>query len=163
MSMDKNGMDKRVTITTMAAAIVLLGGFALTPAYAKIMKFETPFESSLIPACSNEEVAFTGTARFTFKETTDKDGNLRQTVTMDYFRTQAQGITSGTKYIVHEHDRFITLVEGGTTTFKTVIRGSFIAQGSDVNTYITMYLVTSVDENGNPHTIVDKVDVKCQG
>ena len=79
---------------------------------------------------------------------------------MDYFHTQTQGITSGTKYIVHEHDRYITLLEGG-TTFKTVIRGSFIAQGSDVNTYITMYLVTSIDENGNPHTIVDKVVVKC--
>lgn len=161
--MDKNGLDRRMTLVAVAAtAIVLVGGFALTTAYAKIVKFETPFESSLIPAC-NEEVAFSGIAGFTFQETTDKDGNVRQTATMDYFHTQGQGITSGTGYIVHEHDRYITVLEGDTTTFKTVIKGTFVAKGTEVNTYITLYLVTSIDENGNPHTIVDKADVKCQG
>lgn len=36
-------------------------------------------------------------------EKTDKDGNLYQEVTMSY-HAHAVGITSGTKYIIHEKD-----------------------------------------------------------
>jgi hypothetical protein len=155
-------MALAATLVALSAS-VLFGGFAIPSVYAKIIRFETPFESSLIPACSEEEVAFSGVARFTFKETTDNDGNVRQTVTMDYFNVKAQGIASGTKYLVHEHDDYVTLLEGSTTTFETVVKGSFIGQGNAVNTDILMHLVTSIDENGNPHTIVDKVVVKCNG
>src|SRR6478735_8576544 len=107
MSMDKKTSESRMAIIAVAATtIVLLGGFATPSVYAKILKFETPFESSMIPACSLEEVAFSGIAGFTFKETTDNDGNVLQKVSMDYFNVKGQGITSGTMYIVHEHDDY---------------------------------------------------------
>jgi len=161
--MDKKTSESRMAIIAVAATtIVLLGGFAIPSVYAKILKFETPFESSMIPACSLEEVAFSGIAGFTFKETTDNDGNVLQKVSMDYFNVKGQGITSGTNYIVHEHDDYTTFVEGSTTTFNTVVKGSFIGQGNAVNTDILLHLVTSVDDNG-PHTILDDAVVKCNG
>jgi len=126
----------------------------------RIVKFETPFESSLIPSCSTEEVFFKGVAAFSFKEFTDKDGNVRQTVNMDYQKTT--GVTSsGSEYIIHEQDRYVTFLEGSTTKFSSIIRGSFIAKGSEVNTQVMIKLITSIDENGDPHTIVDYASVKC--
>ena len=130
--MYKNGLDKRVVVVTVATT-VLFGAFAMPSVYAKVLKFETPFESSLIPACSSEEVFFTGVAAFTFQETTDKDGNVRQTVHMNYQKTR--GEISGTEYIVHEHDTFVTHLDASTSKFSTVIKGSFIAKGSETNTH----------------------------
>jgi hypothetical protein len=44
-------------------ATLIVGNFA-TPSYGKKVQFETPFQSSTIPACGDEEVIITGVANF---------------------------------------------------------------------------------------------------
>lgn len=82
---------------------------------------------------------------------------------MKYHSIQAVGVSSGTEYNVHEKEKGIIEQEGGDTTFSTAIKGSFISKDSDVNTLIKIRLVTSIDENGNVETIVEDVDVNCNG
>ena len=157
--------EKDLSIFVAIAIIIttlVIGNFA-TPSYGKKVRFETPFESSTIPACGDEEVIITGVANFAFEEKTDKNGNVRSTAEMKYHRIQAIGVSSGTEYNVHEKEKAIIEQEGGDTTFSTAIKGSFISKGSDVNTLVKILLVTSIDENGNAETIVDDVDVKCTG
>lgn len=157
--------DKDLSIFVAIAIIIttlIVGNFA-TPSYGKKVQFETPFESSTIPACGDEEVIITGVANFAFEERTDKNGNLRSTAEMKYHSIQAIGVSSGTEYNIHEKEKVIIEQEGGDTTFNTAIKGSFISKGSDVNTLVKIRLVISIDENGIAETIVDDVDVKCAG
>jgi hypothetical protein len=149
-------------ITGIVAFVAILAvGNTVAPGYGKEKTtFETPFESSTIPACSNEEVAISGVAKFVFTEKTDKDGNLRQGATMSY-HAHAIGITSGTKYIVHEKTVDSIQQEAGDTTISSVIKGKFNGQGSEPNTKIRIHLVTVVHENGDVDTLVDDVNVTC--
>ena len=155
--MDIKGVDKRMAVM-VGAAIVLFGGFALPTVYAKTLHFSTDFESSLIPACTNEEVAFSGTANFVFHEV---DG--RQTVTMKYVNVKGVGLETGTKYIVTEHDKFVTIVneQNGDTTFDTTINGRFTSTGPGINTMIKIKLVTVLHANGDGETLLDQAVVKC--
>lgn len=53
------------------------------------------------------------------------------------YHAHAVGITSGTKYIVHEKEVQTIQVEGGDTTFSSVIKGKFNGKGSESNTQNT--------------------------
>jgi hypothetical protein len=148
----------------MSVVVILIGGSSATSVYGEKIVFETPFESSTVPACSNEEVAISGVAKFTFTEEIDKDGNIQTKATMTY-HAHGEGITSGTKYIIYEKavDMIDVEVSGGDTTFNTVLKGTFIGQGSEPNTQVRIQLVTVLHENGDVETIVDDVDVNCNG
>ncbi|HEY7110560.1 MAG TPA: hypothetical protein VH415_14140 [Nitrososphaeraceae archaeon] len=140
--------------------MILVAGSAVAPSYGKTTHFETPFESSTVPACSGEEIAISGIAKFTFKEKIDKDGDIHQDATMSY-NAHAVGMTFGSKYIVHEKEVQSFLQEGGDNTFSTVLKGKFYGQGSEPNTKVGIHLVTTVHENGDVETLVDDVNVTC--
>ena len=161
--MSDRGKDLSIFVAIAIIITTLIMGNSTMPSYGKKVQFETPFESSTIPACGDEEVIITGVPNFAFEEKTDKNGNLQSTAEMKYHSIQAVGVSSGTEYNVHEKEKGIIEQEGGDTTFSTAIKGSFISKGSDVNTLIKIRLVTSIDENGNAETIVEDVDVKCNG
>jgi hypothetical protein len=160
MSMDTKRLDKRVAIVMMAATtMVLFGGFAIPSVYAAAIVFRQDFETSLIPACTTEEVAFSGTTQFVFQEV-----NGHQTVHLFYENVKGVGIETGTKYTVHENDKFSTILnENGDTRFDTTIHGSFISSGPGNNTKVDIKLVNVVHPNGDTETIVDDVKVKCPG
>lgn len=157
--------DKDLSIFVAIAIITatLIAGNFATPSQGKKVQFETPFESSTIPACGDEEVVITGVANFAFEEKTDKNGNMWSTAEMKYHSIQAIGVSSGTEYNIHEKEKVTIEQEGVDTTFSTALKGSFISKGSDVNPLVKIRLVTSIDENGNAETTVDDVDVKCTG
>ncbi|HEY7109467.1 MAG TPA: hypothetical protein VH415_08580 [Nitrososphaeraceae archaeon] len=141
--------------------MILVAGSAVAPSYGKTIHFETPFESSFVTACSGEEVAVIGVVKFVFKEKIDNDGNVLQDATASY-SAHAVGMTSGTKYIVHEKEAQTALVEtGGDTTFSTVLKGKFNGQGSEPNTKLRIQQVTVIHENGDVETLVDDVSVTC--
>lgn len=74
------------------------------------------------------------------------------------------GVDTGTKYNVHENDKFSQILnENGDTTFSTTIHGTFISSGSGDNTKVTMKLVTVVHPNGDIDTIVDDTSIQCLG
>lgn len=69
-------IHRRKDLSTFIALVIIattliVGNFA-TLSYGKKVQFETPFESSTIPACGDEEVIITGIANFAFEEKTDK-------------------------------------------------------------------------------------------
>ena len=140
---------------------MIIGGFVATSSYTQNIKFETPFETSAIPVCGIEEVAFSGVAKFTFHEKTNPDGTSRQSVHMVYLHTRGEGMTSGTQYNTHENDRSTLIDEGNSNIIRTVMHGSFIGKGQAVNTLVTTRLVTILHDNGDSETIVDNIDIKC--
>jgi hypothetical protein len=143
----------------MSVVVILIGGCTATSVYGKEKTvFETPFESSTVPACSGEEVAISGVARFVFTEEIDEDGNIHQKATMSY-HADAVGMTSGIEYIVHEKEVQTIQQEGGDNTFSTVLKGTFNGLSSVPNTHVRIHLVTVVHENGDVETIVDDVNV----
>jgi hypothetical protein len=138
---------------------VLFGGFAISSVYAKTTHFTSEFETSLIPACTTEEVIFSGTAHFDFREQ-----NGHQTVHMHYSNVHGVGIETGTKYVVHENDQYDTILnDNGDTMFSTTIHGSFTGGGSVDNTKIEIRLVTVVHQDGDVTTLVEDAQVRCPG
>lgn len=158
--MDKNGLETRTAIVAVAAtAIVLCGGFAIPTVYANTTHFTTDFETSLIPACTTEEVVYSGTQHFDFQEQ-----NGRQTVHVYYSDVHGVGIVTGTRYTVHENDEYTTILnENGDTKFDTTIHGSFISSGQGDNTKVVIRIVTIVHANGEVETLVEDAKVTCPG
>jgi hypothetical protein len=159
----RNGLNndfgiKGCLVATLA--VVLLSGYAVTPSDGQKERFETDFESEVVPACGSEEVKIKGTATFTFIEKEDADGNVRQVAVVKN-KAVGEGVLSGTQYKIHEKEEQVILVEGGDTTFDTDIKGSFKGEGSEVNTQVRIKLVTVIHEDGSVETIVNDVEVKC--
>jgi hypothetical protein len=157
----KNHLFMQIGLVGIMA--IFIGGYVVTPSYGKTIHFEEPFESSLIPLCGPEDVIFSGILKFVFHETTDNDGNLRQKVHVYYVNVHGVGVTTGTQYTVHDNEHITLQEEGSDTTVTTLVRGSMISNGQDINTHVKIRLVTVMDENGNFETIVDDTDIKCNG
>ena len=52
---------------------------------------------------------------------------------MDYVNVKGVGVTSGTHYVVTEHDNYVTIVnnDDGDIKFETSISGNFISNGAE--------------------------------
>jgi len=145
---------------TVVAVAVLIGRYTASPSYAKVAKFESPFESSAIPLCGIEEGVFSGIQKFSLHKTTKSDGTTRQSLHMNYHHTRGEGITSGTQYIVHENDRQGIVDEQNSDRIITQIKGSFIGKGNAEFTLLNIRTITILHDNGDIETIVDRIDIK---
>jgi hypothetical protein len=160
MSMNVNTLENKVKIVVIGlVSTVLFGGFVIPSVYAETTHFIADFDTSLIPACTTEEVIFSGKVHFDF---TEQEG--RQVVRMHYSEVHGVGIATGTKYVVHENDRYETIInENGDTMFSTKIHGTFISSGSGDNTKIEITLVNVVHPDGTVTTLVEDAKVTCPG
>jgi hypothetical protein len=161
MTVETYSLLKLIELLVIVTAIMISGPSTMS-AYGQKTVFETPFESSTVPACSSEEVAISGVARFTFVERTDKDGNLIQRAIMEYSTVDAVGLTSGTEYKAKEVEHQIIQQDGGDNQFKTIHTSIFKGAGSEPDTYVRLHLVTIVHENGHAETLVDDLDIRCK-
>jgi hypothetical protein len=82
---------------------------------------------------------------------------------MHYVNVRGEGITSGTQYIIHENDHNTLIDEENSDTLRTLVSGVMIGQGNAVNTLVKIRMVTIIDNNGDGETIIDDVDIKCNG
>ena len=116
------------------------------------MVFRTDFDGGLIPACTNEQVAFSGTVQFVFQEV-----NGHETVHVQYVNVKVVGVETATQYVVPEHDKYVTILnnDNGDITFESSISGNFISSGHGINTVIQIKL-----NPGDIDTIVDQAKVK---
>jgi len=64
MDGQRYNLSMLIGLLTIAATIMIGGSSAMSVYGKEKMVYETPFESSTVPACSNEEVAISGIAKF---------------------------------------------------------------------------------------------------
>jgi hypothetical protein len=125
--------------------------------------FRTPFESTPVPLCGGEEIAFSGTVHFRFKDTTNPTGAFPQLVQMNYQEIKGVGVVSGDNYIVNEVNNFKVDQNPDSDIFHTVVLSDIIHQAQKVNTVFTVELQTVLDGDGIPKTSVVHISVGCPG
>ena len=72
-------MDKLAIVAMAVTAIVLLGAYAIPSVFAKAIQVNSDFETDVIPACTTEEVVYSGTQHLVIQE-----ANGRQIAHINY-------------------------------------------------------------------------------
>jgi hypothetical protein len=165
-------MDYRVKnlymqIGLIAVATVLVGGFGGSSVYGQsngAINFKTPFTSTGVPLCGGDSVTINGIANFVFHEFVASDGSVHLNLHMNYMSVKAID-TSGNQYVAHETDLTSINENSNVRVFHTVVTATLIPikNGEGTNTGITLVLQTVIDTDGNAKTIVEHVDVRCNG
>jgi len=147
-------------------AVILFGGFAVTPSYGQAQtehfKFRDDFQSSAVPACSPNEVFFTGRVQIDGQTTIGPDGEL--THAHVHSNIHATGVdTEGNKWRMNEHEHQTLNPNGGVFGIKA--HGTFISQGSgeDFNTIVNINFHTVTHPDGRITGEIDRVNVECTG
>lgn len=157
----------QIGIVLVTTGVVLIGGFSMSSVFGQASNsmdnFKTEFESRAVPLCGGEEVVFSGTAHFRFKDTTNPTGAFPQLVQMNYQNIKGVGVVSGDNYIVNEVNNFKVNQNPDSGVFHTVVLSDIIHQGQKVNTVFTVELQTLLDGDGIPKTSVVHISVGCQG
>lgn len=138
-------------------------GYNVAPGYGETLRGESQWEGTAVPACGSEDVIFSGVLKFSIQFHADKDDNFRQETHLKSHETRGVGVESGTKYIIHATVKQTQESQSDGATITNVLKGSFIAKGSSINTQVTIHTVTVFDENGIPKTTVSDTDIKCNG
>ena len=150
----------------VTAVAILIGGFAVTPSYGQASsntrQYTEPFQSYGQPLCGGEEVTFSGTANFVSHTTVLPDGTSQiEFLRLNYMQTTAVS-TSGGTYQMHETDNYGS-VQIGANTYRNVINGVLIGQGTLANTGITLVIQTTFNANGQPTANVFVENIRCVG
>ena len=150
----------------MTVAVILIGGFAVTSSYGQAQtehfKFRDDFQSSVIPACSPNEVFFTGRVQVVGQTTIGPDGEL--THADFHFYIHATGVDAeGNNWRWNDHENQILNSKGG--VFTSEIHGTFISQGpgEDFNTIVNIIFHTVTHPDGRITGEIESVHVECTG
>ena len=125
----------------------------------------TPFESSGTPLCGGEEVAFSGTIHTVGHMTQGPDGRFQITVDhLNFQRTTATGLVSGTKYVINEADNTVVnerYTSPNTLVIQSIVNGQLIGQGTATNTVIHLTFHLTINANGQETASVENVNTQC--
>ncbi len=150
----------------LAVIVVLLtptSAAAQPPNRPVTLNFTEPFNSGGTPLCGGEEVVFSGEAHFVIHENFDDQGGVHLTFHMNYQRSTATGVTTGTRYVIKESSTTSSYVSSLPATFTTIINGNLIGQGPAGNTGFHLVLHMTLNANGEPTSDVFIEDVRCNG
>ncbi len=153
-----------------AIVMVFGGGLFVLPSYEQALTqtvtFTVPFEITATPLCGGNEVSFSGITRFLFHETLDENGQVHQHSHLNFFKATGTDLF-GERYKIVEADNLTTHDNNQAGVFHSVVKGELISEGkpSDTQTHtaVTINLLTIFDENGEVKTVVEKIDVRCNG
>jgi hypothetical protein len=163
----KNHLFSQIEMVLVTMGLVLIGGLSMSSvlgqASTSMDNFRTLFESTPVPLCGGEEIVFSGTVHFRFKDTTNPTGAFPQLVQMNYQDIKGVGVVSGDNYIVNEVNNFKVDQNPDSDIFHTVVLSDIIHQGQKVNTVFTVELQTLLDGDGIPKTSVVHISVGCPG
>ena len=163
----KNHLFSQIEIVLVTTGLILIGGFSMSSVFGQAStsmdNFRTLFESTPVPLCGGEEIVFSGTVHFRFKDTTNPTGAFPQLVQMNYQDIKGVGVVSGDNYKVNEVNNFKVDQNPDSDIFHTVVLSDIIHQGQKVNTVFTVELQTLLDGDGIPKTSVVHISVGCPG
>jgi hypothetical protein len=151
------------TIIPLLLGVVMVVGFALSPAYGQAVVVT---ERLTIPldytdtSCSGEPIHITGSYLLTFHITQVNAEKALQTVHQNYQGAQATGLTSGQQYqVIAAHNSQIAPGPGGGFTLVSPLR--IVSQGPG-NDYVVYYTIhASMNANGEPTAYIEHVRVEC--
>lgn len=163
----KNYLFSQIEIVLVTTGLVLIGGFSMSSVFGQagtsMDNLRTVFESPPVPLCGGEEIVFSGTVDFRFKDTTTPTGAFPKLDQIDYQDIKGVGVVSGDNYIVNQVNNFKVNQSPDSGVFHTVVLSDITHQGLKVNTVFTVELQTLIDGNGIPKTSVVHISVGCSG
>ena len=129
----KNHLFSHIGILLVTTGVVLIVGFSISSVFGQASTsmddLRTEFKSRAVPLCGGEEVVFSGTVHFRFKDTTNPTGAFPQLVQMNYQDIKGVGVVSGDNYIVNEVNNFKVNQNPDSGVFHTVVLSNIVHLG----------------------------------
>ncbi len=155
---------RRILVTSITSAVVLLGLFGLSaqPARAAAVQTDVPISGTAYSSCTGEIIAISGYYHQQVNITYDNSGGAHLSLSENFQGVSGIGETSGLKYQIpgtfHVTENFTA---GQAFNFTETLNEALISQGSAPNEQIHGLLHITVDANGNVTSYIDTFSITC--
>lgn len=125
---------------------------------------QTPISGSVFDPCTGDTVSFTVDVHVVTKMTTDSNGGIHGSFSVNIDNYDATGTPSGDSYTAHFNQTgTANFTSGGTFESSFVFTADLVSAGSTDNAQTIMVLHITINPDGTVTANVSNVTVRCVG